>query len=148
MNETTLELTPLEKREISKLKFSKIKDTIGQAVVPIRVTDLYEEEFVRNFISSRNLNWKVLSACVFCFGTVGMHVDGLEKYSGDSRTLVIFLDGKGDFGYIREDGTVAHALLSKGSIVLFNDAKPHDFINKGKTLCRAIIAELRIENHT
>jgi hypothetical protein len=139
-----LELSPLEKQQLSKLKFAKQKDTLDQEIDPVRVDDFYEAEFVRKFISARKLKWQVLSASVFRFGTVGMHVDGLEKYSDTHRSLIIFLDGEGDLGYIQDNGTVTHETLSKGSVILFDDAKPHDFINKGKTLCRAIIAELKI----
>jgi hypothetical protein len=144
LNSKSLELTPLEKRQLSKLKFSKLKDSLDQEILRVGVDNLYEGEFIRNFIAARKLNWEMLDANVFLFGTVGMHVDGLEKYSEDHRSLIIFLDGKGDLGYIKDNGTVAHQTLSKGSVILFNDAKPHDFINKGKTLCRAIVAELKI----
>ena len=140
----TLELSTLEKQQLSKLKFPKLKDILDQEILRVDVDELYEGKFVRNFIAARKLKWEVLDVNVFRFGTVGMHVDGLEEYSENYRSLIIFLDGKGDLGYIKDNGTVTHETLSKGSVILFNDAKPHDFINKGKTLCRAIIAELKV----
>lgn len=148
LNSGSLELTLSEKKQLSAFKFCKIKDSLDQEIVHTHVDNLYEGEFVRNFISARKLTWKVLDVNVFRFGTVGMHVDGLEKYSDFHRCLIIFLDGKGDLGYIQDDGKVAHQTLEKGSTILFDDAKPHDFINKGKTLCRAIIAELEIKSGT
>lgn len=143
-----LELSPSEKKQLSALKFRKVKDTLDQEIIRVDVDDLYEGEFVRNFIAARKLTWEVADVNVFRFGTVGIHVDGLEKYKDSFRSLIIFLDGKGDLGYVADDGTVRHQALSKGSVFLFNDAKPHDFINKGKTLCRAIIAELKIKSGT
>ena len=148
LSSSSLELTLSEKKQLSTLKFPKIKDTLDQEILHVDVDGLYEGEFVRNFIAARKLNWEVADVNVFRFGTVGMHVDGLEKYKESFRSLIIFLDGKGDLGYIADDGTVRHQTLSKGSTFLFNDAKPHDFINKGKTLCRAIIAELKIKSGT
>lgn len=148
LSSKSLELTPSEKKQLSALKIPKQKDTLDQDIVPYRVDNFYHEPFVKNFVSARKLKWKVGDVSVFRFGTVGMHVDGLEKHSKNHRTLIIFLSGEGCLDYINDNGVISHETLKKYSTILFNDAKPHCFINKNKTLCRAIIAEVEIKSGT
>lgn len=140
-----LELTPSEKKHLSKLKFRKIKDKYKREIFSINVPSFLETPFIKDFISARNLDWKVWDVNVFSFGTVNMHIDGTLREGSKYRSLLIFLDGEGELSYINDSGQIVYKDMKKYSIVLFNDAKPHAFISKNGTICRAIIAELEIE---
>lgn len=144
----TLELTPSEKKQLSKLKFRKIKDSYLREIFRVSIDGFLETPFVEDFISARNLDWKVWDVNVFSFGTVNMHVDGTLKEGSRFRSLIIFLDGAGELAYINDDGKIQWQDMSKHSVSLFNDSKPHAFVNKNKTICRAIIAEVEIQSGT
>jgi hypothetical protein len=73
-----------------------------------------------------------------------MHVDGSLKRESKWRTLIIFLDGEGQLAYIDDNEKIQYEHMKKYSAIIINDAKPHAFINKNKTLCRAIVAELEM----
>lgn len=66
-----------------------------------------------------------------------MHVDGILREGSKYRSLLIFLDGNGELSYINDSGQIVYKDMKKYSIVLFNDAKPHAFISKNGTICRA-----------
>lgn len=143
-----LELTSSEKKQLSKLKFRKIKDSYKREISSVNLPNFLETPFIKDFIFARNLNWKVWDVNVFSFGTVNMHVDGTLREGSKYRSLLIFLDGNGELSYINDSGQIVYKDMKKYSIVLFNDAKPHAFISKNGTICRAIIAELEIESGT
>ena len=144
----TLELSPSEKKQLSALKFAKIKDTYLREVIRVRIDGLLETPFVKDFISARNLDWKVWDVNIFSFGTVNMHVDGTLKEGSRFRSLIVFLDGAGELAYINDDNKIQWQDMSKYSVALFNDSKPHAFVNKNKTICRAIVAEVEIQSRT
>lgn len=144
----TLELSPSEKKQLSALKFAKIKDTYLREVIRVRIDGLLETPFVKDFISARNLDWKVWDVNIFSFGTVNMHVDGTLKEGSRFRSLIVFLDGAGELAYINDDDKIQWQDMSKYSVSLFNDSKPHAFVNKNKTICRAIVAEVEIQSGT
>lgn len=143
-----LELLPSEKKQLSALKFPKIKDTYLREIFRVGIDDFLETPFVKEFISARNLDWKVWDVNMFSFGTVNMHVDGTLKEGSRFRSLIIFLDGAGELAHINDDNKIQWQDMSKYSVLLFNDSKPHAFVNKNKTICRAIVAEVEIQSGT
>ena len=139
-----LELTSSEKKQLSSLKFSKIKESWKEEIVFDRVDGLLKTPFVKDFLSARDLNWELVSnAEILRFGTTNMHTD----YAPNSnvRSLLVFLYGEGELAaYTDSCRKIEYFDLKKHSVALFNPSKPHAFVNKNKTLCWAIVADLKI----
>lgn len=144
----SLELTPSEKKQLSTLKFSKLKDSWKEQVEFDRVDGLLATPFIKDFLSARNLDWELVSnADVLRFGTVNMHTD--YGPGSNVRSLLVFLYGKGELAaYTDSSKKIEYFDLEKHSVVLFDPSKPHAFINKNKTLCWAIVADLKIKSGT
>lgn len=148
LNNKSLELTQSEKKRLSTLKFKKEKDSWNKEIEYDRIINFHETPFVKDFLAARKLNYKNVNTSIIVFGTVNMHVDGSLKDGANWRTLIIFLDGEGELAYIDDNEKIQYERMKKYSTVIINDAKPHAFINKNKTLCRAIIAELEMKSTT
>lgn len=148
LSSSSLKLTTSEKKQLSALKFPKIKDSWKEQVEFDRVEGLLATPFIKDFLSARNLDWELTSnADVLRFGTTNMHTDYAPN--SDVRSLLVFLYGKGELAaYTDSCKKIEYFDLEKHSVALFNPSKPHTFINKNKTLCWAIVADLKIKSGT
>lgn len=134
-------LTEPEKQQLSALKFPKYRENGNQEVDSVEIGGFKHEEFFKEFLAARKIDREVLDCRLFRFGSVGMHVDSLgfrSKYD----SVIIMIYGSGEIQFMSD--CIESEELTKFAVFVFDDSKPHSFINKGKSKCVAIISSLKI----
>lgn len=120
----------LSKRKI--IKWGSVEPVLNSAEI---------SDFIDNFAAENDLKIQKDQRGVYGFRHVGMHTD---PYFGGRGywTLLIFVRGYGELGYIDEDNKVRCKSLEPYSVFAFDHKKPHDFIAESKGNCFSIICHV------